>query len=255
MTIIAPSDFFYIGLTHLTLTCVISLNSTSDIDVRPEDLDITWLRGGTVLFHNDSQVTALNTSGNKLQFLSNLTLSPLGHMDTIFTCRARVIPLRRTNFITDGELGQFVKVIRIQCKPHILSRFSILAVKYYMYAVRSAPLMPLLEQLTPLAFRVSWDPPLGVDSSGSSTTYNISCQSLKRGIDSPPPVITEPGQTNTTLGNLDYGVTYNCSIVAQLPQILSQPEYISITTMEIGMNLKCIYPKILFALCNFILRA
>ena len=54
--------------------------------------------------------------------------------------------------------------------------------------------MPLLEQLNPLAFRVSWNPPVGASSYESSTVYNISCQSVKRGIDSPPPITTEPGQ-------------------------------------------------------------
>lgn len=95
--------------------------------------------------------------------------------------------------------------------------------------------MPLLEQLNPLAFRVSWNPPVGASSYESSTVYNISCQSVKRGIDSPPPITTEPGQTNTTVGNLAYGVIYNCSIIAQLSQIASEPAYFSIATMEIGI--------------------
>ena len=86
MTINTPSDSFYIGLTNLTLTCVVSLTSSTDIDVRPEDIDITWirLREGTVLSHNDSQVTISNTRGSKLQFISVLTLSPLSHRDSIF---------------------------------------------------------------------------------------------------------------------------------------------------------------------------
>lgn len=117
VTIIAPIGPFYIGLTNLTLTCVISLNSATDIDVRPEDLDIIWLRGSTALSHNDIQVTISTTTGSKFEFTSNLTLSPLSHMDTMFTCRARVVPLRRTNFITNSEVGQFVKAIVIQGKP------------------------------------------------------------------------------------------------------------------------------------------
>ena len=100
--------------------------------------------------------------------------------------------------------------------------------------------MPLIEQLNPLAFRASWDPPLGADSSESSITYNVSCLSMIRGIDSPPLITTAPGQTNATIGSLAYGVTYNCSIIAQLSQIVSQPAYISIATMEIGMHLECI---------------
>ena len=120
--------------------------------------------------------------------------------------------------------------------------------------VVSAPLMPLLEQLNPLAYRVSWDPPNGADSSESSITYNVSCQSVIRGIDSPPLITTASGQTNTTVGNLAYGVTYNCSIIAQLSQIVSQPAHISIATVEIGMYLECI-PLILHALYVLIHRA
>ena len=113
--------------------------------------------------------------------------------------------------------------------------------------------MPLLEQLNPLTYRVSWDPPLGADSSESSIAYNVSCLSVIRGIDSPPLIITAPGQTNVVVGNLAYGVTYNCSIIAQLSQILSQPAYISIATVEFGMYLECI-PLILHALYVLILR-
>ena len=112
--------------------------------------------------------------------------------------------------------------------------------------------MSLIEQLNPLTFRVSWDPPLGADSSESSIIYNVSCLSI-RGIDSPPFITTAPGQTNATIGSLAYGVTYNCSIIAHLTQIVSQPAYISIATMEIGMYLECI-PLILRALYVLIHR-
>ena len=100
--------------------------------------------------------------------------------------------------------------------------------------------MPSIEQLNPLAFQVSWDPPLGADSSESSIAYNVSCLSVIRGIDSPPLITAAPGQTNIVVGNLAYGVTYNCSVIAQLSQIVSQPAYISIATVEIGMYLECI---------------
>lgn len=94
---------------------------------------------------------------------------------------------------------------------------------------------PMIEQLSPLTFQVSWDPPQGAGSSESSITYNISCQSVKRGIDSPPLIAPEPGQTIAPVGSLAYGVIYNCSIIAQLSQIISQPAYFSIATMEIGI--------------------
>ena len=242
VTIIAPIGSFYIGLTTLTLTCIISLNSATDIDVRPEDLDITWLRRDTALSRNDSQVTISNIRGSKLEFISNLTLSPLNRMDTIFTCRARVRPLRRTNFITGSEAGLFVKAIMIQCKPQTFKActLSVLVVLTPHVYVVMPPLMPLLEQSStnPLVFRLSWDPPHGTGLLESSVAYNISCQSTLRGIDSPPPIITAPGQTNAVIGNLAYGVTYNCSIIAQLSQIVSQPAYISNTTVEIGMCLE-----------------
>ena len=99
--------------------------------------------------------------------------------------------------------------------------------------------MSSLEQLNPLAFQVSWNPPNGADSYKSSIIYSISCQSMIRGIDSPPPITTASGQTNAVVGNLAYGVTYNCSIIAQLSQIVSQPAYISIAATEIGMCLEC----------------
>ena len=117
MTIIVPDGSLYIGQTHLTLTCVISFKSATDIDaLGPEDLDIMWLRGGTSLIHNDSQVTISNTSGFKLQYMSNLTLAPLSLTDTNFICRARVASTSRPGFIAESEAGQFVARITIQCK-------------------------------------------------------------------------------------------------------------------------------------------
>ena len=102
-----------------------------------------------------------------------------------------------------------------------------------MYVV-TPPLMPLHEQLNPLVFRVSWNPPIGAGFLESSIIYNVSCQSVIREIGSPPPTNTTPGQTNVTIRNLAYGVTYNCSIVAHLSEIVSQPAFVSITTTEIG---------------------
>lgn len=103
--------------------------------------------------------------------------------------------------------------------------------------------MPLLVEqssVNQLAFQVSWSPPLGAGSSESSITYNVSCQSMIRGIVSPPPITTAPGRTNAVIGNLAYGVAYNCSIIVQLSQIVSPPAYISNTTMDIGTCLKSI---------------
>ena len=118
MTIIVPDGSFYIGQTHLTLTCIISFKSATNIDaLGPEDQDIMWFRGGTALIHNGSQVTVSNTrlSGFKLQYMSNLTLAPLSLMDTNFICRARVASIR-PDFIAESEAGQFVTTITLQCK-------------------------------------------------------------------------------------------------------------------------------------------
>ena len=97
------------------------------------------------------------------------------------------------------------------------------------------PLMPQAEQLHPDVFQISWNAPIGTGQFDSSVVYELSCQSLITEIASPPPITTAPGQILVTVGNLSYGVTYNCSIQAHLQQIVSLPAYICITTMDIGV--------------------
>ena len=80
MTIIVPDGSLYIGQTHLTLICVVSLNTATDIDaLGPEDLDIIWLRGGTALIHNDSQVTISNIQTTIHEQLHTGSIEPYGH--------------------------------------------------------------------------------------------------------------------------------------------------------------------------------
>lgn len=116
VSIAVPPGFFYIGVTNLTLTCIVSFNPATDSDVRLEDMDITWLRGDTELSNNGTQTTIMTVGGSQQPFTNNLNLSPLSLTDTVFTCRARARPPVGTSVITESKVGQYITTITIQCE-------------------------------------------------------------------------------------------------------------------------------------------
>ena len=114
----------------------------------------------------------------------------------------------------------------IQVDYYIQLTLAYLYTLIYTNAVTS-PQMPQVEEPHPVTYLVSWSAPIGAAQSGSSIIYEFACQSLITEIDSPLSVTTEPGQITVTVGNLSYGVTYNCSIHAHLPQIISLYQLLS----------------------------
>ena len=114
-----PRGLLYAGIHPLTLTCTISVNSTSDHGVRQEDVNITWLRRGAPLSVSDRRV-AINMpftiASQPLTFAGNITMFPSSVTDSRFTCMARIRHPLSSSFISESDVGQQTINVSIQCK-------------------------------------------------------------------------------------------------------------------------------------------
>ena len=80
-------------------------------------MDITWLRGDTVIRTGGRDaISALE--GSRRLFISQLTLTPLSTEDTTFTCRAVARPPAGSGFISISEIGQQTINISVECELH-----------------------------------------------------------------------------------------------------------------------------------------
>ena len=81
-------------------------------------MDITWLRGDTVIRTGGRDTISALESSRQTLFISQLTLTPLSNEDTTFTCRAVARPPEGSGFISISEIGQQTVYISVECELH-----------------------------------------------------------------------------------------------------------------------------------------
>lgn len=83
--------------------------------------------------------------------------------------------------------------------------------------------------IEPTGFLFAWE---SFSESNSTISFEFSCQPLLDGI--PTPLSKFTMETTLIVSNLNYGVTYNCSIWAVEHGKFSLPTHLAITTAENG---------------------
>ena len=84
--------------------------------------------------------------------------------------------------------------------------------------------------IEPTSFLLVWEYPSQLNS---TLSYEVSCRPLLEGIPIPQPRLAM--ETNLTLSNLNYGVTYTCLIRTIEYGLFSLPSQLFITTLEKGI--------------------
>ena len=81
-------------------------------------MDITWLRGDTMIRTGGRNTISALEGSRPTLFISQLTLTPLSTEDTTFTCRAVARPPAGSGFIGISEIGQQTINISVECELH-----------------------------------------------------------------------------------------------------------------------------------------
>ena len=117
VVITVPPGPLFAGVSYLTLTCTISINSATDISLMPNSINVIWLTKEAVVL--DNQEIAPSQSSHQA-FISYLTLPPLSTFDnnSNYTCRARVMSNieQGHHFITSSEVNHHTVAIKVQSK-------------------------------------------------------------------------------------------------------------------------------------------
>ena len=131
MVITVPPGPLFAGVSHLTLTCTISINSATDISLMPESINVTWFKGAIAL-NLDSQEIAKSQSSHQT-FISYLALPSLSSLDnnSNYTCWAGVtcndVYCQGHHFINSSEINQHTVAIKVRSK----SKFDEIINKHY----------------------------------------------------------------------------------------------------------------------------
>jgi hypothetical protein len=122
VVITAPPGPLFAGVSQLTLTCTISINPATDVSLRPDNINVIWLKEDRVL---NSDGAALQSSNQ--MFISYLTLPSLSTFDnnSNYTCRAIIMSndIQEHLSITSSEDNQHTIAIKVQSKLKIAEKF------------------------------------------------------------------------------------------------------------------------------------